>query len=65
MADISASVVLVAILAHLGLPLVAPPKVYTLDASRRWSEPVIHQGEDVVRAAPFDAIGLGLSALWT
>ena len=46
-------------------PIANTLEVYTLDASRRWSEPVIHQGEDVVRAAPFDAIGLGLSALWT
>jgi Uma2 family endonuclease len=40
-------------------------EVYTLDATRRWSEPVIHRDVEVVRAAPFDAIELDLSALWT
>ena len=39
-------------------------EVYTLDASGRWSAPVIHPGADVVHAPPFDAIGLDLSALW-
>jgi Uma2 family endonuclease len=39
-------------------------EVYTLSAAGRWSEPVIHVGADVVRAPPFDAIGLDLSALW-
>jgi hypothetical protein len=38
---------------------------YTLGADGRWSEPMRHGGADVVRAAPFDAIGLDLSALWT
>jgi len=41
-------------------------EVYTLDAeTRRWSEVRIHQGDTTVRAAPFDAIELDLSALWS
>ncbi|HET7504333.1 MAG TPA: Uma2 family endonuclease [Kofleriaceae bacterium] len=40
-------------------------EVYALDASsRRWREVRIHQGDAVVRAAPFDAIELDLAALW-
>jgi len=41
-------------------------EVYSLDAeSRRWREVRIHQGDAVVRAAPFDAIELDLGALWS
>ena len=40
-------------------------EVYTLEASGRWSEAVIHRDVEVVRAPPFDAIELDLSALWT
>jgi len=40
-------------------------EVYALDGRGQWSEPVRHGGSDVVRAVPFDAIGLDLSALWT
>jgi Uma2 family endonuclease len=43
-------------------PIAKTQEVYTLG---RWSEPVVHQGEGLVRAEPFDAIGLDLSALWT
>jgi Uma2 family endonuclease len=46
-------------------PIAKTLEVYTLDATRRWSEPVIHRDVEVVRAAPFDAIELDLSALWT
>jgi hypothetical protein len=38
---------------------------YTLGAGGAWGEPAHHGGADVVRAAPFDAIGLDLSSLWT
>ena len=41
-------------------------EVYALDArSRRWREVRIHQGDTLVRAAPFDAIELDLAALWS
>ena len=40
-------------------------EVYTLDASKRWSEPVLYRDIEIVRAVPFDAIELELSALWT
>jgi Uma2 family endonuclease len=46
-------------------PIAKTLEVYTLGANGRWSEPERHGGADVVRAAPFDAIGLDLSALWT
>ena len=46
-------------------PIARTLEVYTLGEDGRWSEPVRHGGADVVRAAPFDAIGLDLSALWT
>jgi Uma2 family endonuclease len=45
-------------------PLKRTLEVHTLDANGRWSAPVIHVNVDVVRAPPFDAIGLDLSALW-
>lgn len=41
-------------------------EVYVLDAdARRWREVRIHQGDAVVRAEPFEAIELDLSALWS
>ena len=46
-------------------PLKRTLEVYTLDADGRWSDPVIHVNADVVRAPPFDAIGIDLAALWT
>ena len=46
-------------------PIAKTLEVYTLDASRRWREPVIYRDVELVRAAPFDAIELDLSALWT
>lgn len=39
-------------------------EVYTLDAEGRWGEPVRSGGAEIVRAVPFDALGLELSALW-
>ena len=39
-------------------------EIYALEADGRRGEPVIFRGADVVRAAPFDAIELGLSTLW-
>jgi Uma2 family endonuclease len=46
-------------------PLARTLEIYTLGADGTWSEPVNHGGADVVRAAPFEAIGLDLSVLWT
>jgi Uma2 family endonuclease len=46
-------------------PIAKTLEVYTLDAGGRWGEPVISRNAEVVRAVPFDAIGLDLSALWT
>jgi len=46
-------------------PIAKTLEVYTLGADGTWGEPVGHGGADVVRAAPFEAIGLDLSALWT
>ena len=41
-------------------------EVYLLDSETgRWREVQIHQGDTAVRAAPFDAIELDLSALWS
>ena len=45
-------------------PIARRLEIFTLRAGR-WSEPVIHQGVGLIRAAPFDAIELDLSALWT
>jgi Uma2 family endonuclease len=39
-------------------------EVYVLGAGRRWGEPTTYSGAEVVRAVPFDAIALDLSALW-
>jgi Uma2 family endonuclease len=46
-------------------PIAKTLEVYTLGADGRWAEPIRHGGAEVVRADPFDAIGLDLSALWT
>ena len=46
-------------------PVAKTLEVYTLSAQGRWGEPAVSSGVEVVRAAPFDAIGLDLSALWT
>ena len=45
-------------------PIARRLEIFTLRAGR-WGEPVIHQGVGLIRAAPFDAIELDLSALWT
>ncbi len=46
-------------------PIAKTLEIYTRGADGTWSEPVNHGGADVVRAAPFEAIGLDLSVLWT
>jgi Uma2 family endonuclease len=46
-------------------PIARTLEVYTLDEGGIWGEPVRHGGAEVVRAAPFEAIGLDLSDLWT
>jgi Uma2 family endonuclease len=41
-------------------------EVYALDTdTNRWREARVYQGDAAVRAAPFDAIELDLSALWS
>jgi Uma2 family endonuclease len=41
-------------------------EVYTLDTeTKTWLEVRVHQGDIAVRAAPFDAIEIDLSALWS
>ena len=45
-------------------PIARVLEVYTLNDRRRWSEPVIYRDVEVVRAPPFDAVELDLSALW-
>ena len=44
-------------------PITQTLEVYRLDAGR-WILVDIHEGEAVVRAEPFDAIELPLTALW-
>lgn len=46
-------------------PVAKTLEVYALAPEERWNEPTIWRGADVVRAAPFDAIELDLTALWT
>lgn len=46
-------------------PLTKTLEVHTLAANGTWGAPEIHRGADVVRATPFEAIELDLSALWT
>jgi Uma2 family endonuclease len=40
-------------------------EVHTLDDDRHWRAVRIYQGDVIVRAEPFDAIELDLSALWS
>jgi Uma2 family endonuclease len=41
-------------------------EVYALDTeTKAWLEVRVHQGDIAVRGAPFDAIELDLSALWS
>jgi Uma2 family endonuclease len=40
-------------------------EVYSLGDDHRWDTPVAHAGAQRVRAAPFEAIELDLSVLWT
>jgi Uma2 family endonuclease len=53
-------------IAHVWLvdPLAKTLEVHALGDDRRWREVRIHQGDVRVRAAPFEAIELDLSALW-
>lgn len=46
-------------------PVAKTLEVYTLSAEGIWGEAVRSSGTDMVRAVPFDAVGLDLSALWT
>jgi hypothetical protein len=46
-------------------PITKLLEVHTLGADRRWREVRIYQGDSRVRAAPFEAIELDLSALWS
>lgn len=45
-------------------PVAKTLEVSTLGAGGEWGEPVIYRNEEVVRAVPFEAIELDLSALW-
>ena len=45
-------------------PIATTLEVYTLGAEGEWGKPVIYRGAEVVRAVPFEAIELELSALW-
>jgi Uma2 family endonuclease len=45
-------------------PVACTLEAYTLDASRRWSEPAVHRGDERVLVPPFDAVDLELGALW-
>lgn len=54
--------------AHVWLvdPIDKRLEVYTLDPeAKQWREVRVHQGDVAVRAAPFDAIELDLTALWS
>ena len=44
-------------------PIATTLEVYTLGAEGEWGKPVVHRGAEVVRAVPFEAIELELSAL--
>lgn len=46
-------------------PVAKTLEVYTLNASGRWGEAETFRGAEIVRAVPFDAIELDLTALWT
>ncbi len=45
-------------------PIAKTLEVYTLNASGRWGEAEVFHDVEMVRAVPFDAIELELSALW-
>jgi len=45
-------------------PIAQVLEVYTLGADGRWNEATIYRGAEVVRAVPFDAVDLDLTALW-
>jgi Uma2 family endonuclease len=46
-------------------PLAQALEVHTLGEGRRWREVRTYRGDERVRAAPFEAIELELSALWS
>ncbi len=46
-------------------PIAKSLEVYTLGDAGRWREVRTHRGDTPVRAEPFDAIELDLSALWS
>ena len=46
-------------------PIAKSLEVYTLGEAGRWREVRTHRGDTPVRAEPFDAIELDLSALWS
>jgi Uma2 family endonuclease len=46
-------------------PIAKTLEVYTLTASGRWGDAETFRDTEIVRAVPFDAIELDLSALWT
>jgi len=46
-------------------PVAKTLEVFTLGADGRFGEAIVYRGAEVVRAVPFDAIGLDLSVLWT
>ncbi len=46
-------------------PIARTLEVSTLREDGHWGKPVTYSGVETVRAVPFDAIGLELSALWT
>src|SRR6185295_8523463 len=52
---------------HLWLvdPLARTLEILGLEPSGRWSVLAVHAGDEVVRAAPFDAIELELASWWT
>ena len=45
-------------------PIASVLELYVLRADERWDEPTIYRDAELVRAPPFDAIELDLSALW-
>jgi len=46
-------------------PIARKLEAYTLGPGNRWGDPLIHRGAARVRVAPFDAIELDLSLLWS
>jgi Uma2 family endonuclease len=39
-------------------------EAYVLEGGQRWSKPNVYEGPARVRAVPFDAVEIDLSALW-